>query len=67
MKLKFFENELIPEEIHEFYDDLALKYLKSDYTYGREEKGPIVKEKIGRYHLNKLEIYSLEPNIELGY
>lgn len=67
MKLKFFENELIPEEIHEFYDDLAVKYLKSDYTYGREQKGPVKKDKIGRYLLTQLEIYSLEPNIELGY
>ena len=34
MKLKKFENENIPEEIHEFYDDMSTKYLKSDYSYG---------------------------------
>lgn len=67
MKLKIFEGEIIPEEIREFYDDLAIKYLKSEYTFGKEKKGPIVREKIGRYLLSQIEIYSVEPNIELGF
>lgn len=67
MKLKFFENELISDQIHKFYDDLATKYLKSTYTYGKEEVGPIKSEKIGRYLLTQVEIYSIEPNIELGF
>lgn len=67
MKLKKFENENIPEEIHEFYDDMSTKYLKSDYSYGKAEKGPIISEKIGRYKMKKDEIYLVEPNVELSY
>ena len=67
MKLKKFENENIPEEIHEFYDDMSTKYLKSDYSYGKAEKGHIISEQIGRYKMKKDEIYLVEPNVDLSY
>ena len=60
MKEKFFQKEQIPEEIQRFYDDLAIKYLKSDYEVGRETKGEITSEKIGRYLMLSL-IHISEP------
>ena len=67
MKEKFFQKEQIPEEIQRFYDDLAIKYLKSDYEVGRETKGEITSEKIGRYLMSQTEIYLIEPNIDLNF
>lgn len=67
MKEKFFQKEQIPEEIQRFYDDLAIKYLKSDYEVGREAEGEIKSEKIGRYLMSQTEIYLIEPNIDLNF
>lgn len=68
MLLKKFENDNIPSDIKVFYDDLANKYLKSPgYDFGKEEIGPIVKEKIGRYLLSKDDIKLIDPSIDTGF
>lgn len=67
MKLKTFENEIIPEEIHIFYDDLANIYLKSNYEYGRKDEGEIDGEYIGRYLMSKIEISTIDENVDLSF
>ncbi|WP_067143254.1 PAAR-like protein [Oceanivirga salmonicida] len=67
MQLKYFEEKLIPNEVHRFYDDLAEVYLKSTYEYGKEEKGEIIKPKIGRYLMSKVDISLVEANTDLGF
>ncbi|WP_068268268.1 PAAR-like protein [Caviibacter abscessus] len=68
MLLKKFENENIPNEVKTFYDDLSIKYLKSEgYDYGKEIQGPVIAEKIGRYLLSKENINLIDPSIDLGF
>lgn len=66
MKLKYFEDSVIPEEINIFYDDLAEKYLKSTYDFGKEEKGDIIQARFGRYLLSKSDIEKIE-NVDFNY
>lgn len=67
MKLKVFEELVIPEEVKEFYDDLADKYLKSTYEYGKVDTGEITSEFIGRYCMSQNEIYIVDESIDLSY
>lgn len=63
MILKVFEDKVIPNEIHVYFDDLAGQYLKKDYEYGIG----INTEQIGRYLLNKIDIQVIEPDMDLNF
>lgn len=62
MILKVFEDKVIPNEIHVYFDDLAGQYLKKTMNgIG------INTEQIGRYLLNKIDIQVIELDMDFNF
>lgn len=67
MKLKEYEENNIPIEIHKFYDDLSDIYLKSHYEYGIKDDKVVEEEKIGRYLLTKREMEFIDEDVDISF